>query len=104
MLAKVQAVTPDQIREAMRKYMVPIFQPESSNLVITCAQIMKDGLYERFSREGYKPEVRAWESFQDDYGLKGPLVEDADDDDDDDDDESSDGEEVQDTPESDEEE
>ncbi len=100
MLAKVQAVTPSEIREAMRKYMVPIFQPESSNLVIACAQIMKDGLSERFSREGYKPEVRALESFQDDYGLKGPLVEEADDDDDDD--ESSDGEEFQDTPESDE--
>jgi hypothetical protein len=96
----VQAVTPDDIREAMRKYMVPIFQPESSNLVITCAQIMKDGLYERFWREGYKPEVRALESFQDDYGLKGPLVNEADDDDDED--EFSNGDEFQDTPESDE--
>jgi Zn-dependent M16 (insulinase) family peptidase len=102
MLAKVQAVKPDEIRKAMKKYMVPIFQPESSNLVITCAQIMKDGLYERFSREGYKPEVRALESFQDDYGLKGPLVDEADDDDDED--ESSDGDDFQDTPESDEQE
>lgn len=100
MLAKVQAVTPDEVRAAMRRYMVPIFQPESSNLVVTCAQIMKDGLHERFSREGYKPEVRALETFQDAYGLEGPLAQEADDDDDDEGDESSDGDEFDDTPES----
>ena len=100
MLAKVQAVTPDQIREAMRKYMVPIFQPESSNLVITCAQIMKHGLFERFSSEGYKPEVNALEFFQDDYGMKAYGEAD----DDDDEDESDDEDEVEDTPESDEDE
>ena len=96
MLAKVQAVTPDEIRAAMKKYMLPLFQPESSNLVITCAQIMKDSLLERFLREGYKPEVRALESFQDDYGLEGPLADEADDD------ESSDADDLVDTPDSDE--
>lgn len=67
LLSKVQAVTPDQIREAMLKYLVPIFRPESSNLVITCAQIMKETLETNFS--AYKPQVRSLESFQDDYGL-----------------------------------
>ena len=103
MLAKVQAVTPDQIREAMKKYMVPIFQPQSSNLVIACAQIMKDSLSERFSSEGYKPEVRALESFQDDYGMKVEGADEADDDDDEDESNDED-EEREDTPKSDEEE
>ena len=98
MLSQVQAVKPDQIREVMKKYMVPIFQPESSNLVVTCAQIMKDSLEERFSAVGYKPEVRVLESFQDDYGMKGPDADEADDDESDEDDD-----EQIDTPESDEE-
>lgn len=69
LLPKVQAVTSEQLQEVMRKYMVPIFQPESSNLVVTCAQIMKDGLESGF--EAYKPQVRTLESFQDAYGLDG---------------------------------
>ena len=97
MLSKVQAVKPEQIREVMQKYMVPIFQPKSSNLVVTCAQIMKDSLNERFLLAGYKPEVRALESFQDDYGMKGVGVEEADDDDDDESDDDDD-DEAMDTP------
>ena len=98
MLSKVQAVQPEQIKAVMKKYMVPIFQPESSNLIITCAQIMKEGLNERFLQAGYKPEVRALESFQDDYGMQGPSVE-ADDDEDEDDLDDDEDEEPIDTPE-----
>ena len=83
MLSKVQAVKPEQIREVMLKYMLPVFEPESSNLVLTCAQIMKEDLEEKFSQAGYKPEVRTLESFQDDYGLKAIDGEEAEDDDDD---------------------
>ena len=99
MLSKVQAVKPEQIREAMLKYMVPIFQPESSNLVVTCAQIMKDNLDTNFSKAGYKVEVRALESFQDDYGLKGTGVDEADDDEDEDADGDEDDEPIE-TPDS----
>ncbi len=67
MLSKVQAVNAEQIKEAMQKYMVPIFRPESSNLCITCAQVMKETLEANFAE--YKPKVRALEDFQDDYGL-----------------------------------
>jgi Zn-dependent M16 (insulinase) family peptidase len=103
MLSKVQAVKPEHIREVMKKYMVPAFQPHSSNLVITCAQIMKESLSERFSQIGYKPEVRTLESFQDDYGMQLPEGEDAEDEDDDEDDEFDDGDGPIDTPGSDEE-
>ena len=68
-LTKIQAVKPEEIRAVMLKYMVPVFQPESSNLVITCANIMREALEANFA--DYKPEVRTLESFQDDYGLAG---------------------------------
>jgi len=93
MLAKVQAVTPEQIKEVMKKYMVPVFKPESSNLIITCAQIMKDVLQERFAEAGYKPEVKALNDFQDDYGMKLPDGEDVDQDDDEADDDEDDEDE-----------
>ncbi|KAF2480705.1 Metalloenzyme, LuxS/M16 peptidase-like protein [Neohortaea acidophila] len=101
MLGKVQAVTPQQVQEAMRKYMVPIFRPESSNLVVTCAQIMKDTLEAGFKE--YKPEVRTLESFEDDYGA--PEVEGDDDDgeEEEDGDDDDDEDEPMDTPESEEE-
>lgn len=101
MLSKVQAVKPEQIQEVMQKYMVPIFQPESSNLVVTCAQIMRDNLHEGFLQAGYKPDIRTLESFQDDYGMNGPEVEEADDDENDDDCDNDDDERIN-TPESDE--
>ncbi|KAK4561151.1 hypothetical protein LTR86_005106 [Recurvomyces mirabilis] len=99
-LAKVRAVTREDIMAAMRKYMVPAFQAETCNMAVTCAQIMEEGLVKRFEEAGFKPEVRTLDSFQDDYGLAGPEGEeeeiDAADEDEDDEDEAMD------TPESDE--
>ncbi|KAK3108001.1 hypothetical protein LTR53_017881, partial [Teratosphaeriaceae sp. CCFEE 6253] len=87
MLAKVRAVTPDQIRAAMQKYMIPAFSPEACNMAVTCAQIMQEGLVANFRKEGYKPEVRPLDSFQDDYGLAAGEGDEVADDDEDDDDE-----------------
>jgi len=103
MLSKVRQVTPEQIQEAMTKYMVPAFKPESGNLVVTCAQIMEEALVANFKKQGYAPEVRSLDSFQDDYGLQAPEGEEADDDEDDDDelDDEDDDDEAMDTPDSD---
>ncbi|TKA67992.1 hypothetical protein B0A55_08620 [Friedmanniomyces simplex] len=110
MLARVRAVTPGEIRAAMRKYMVPAFRPEESNMVVTCAQIMQEGLVGGFGGAGFEPEVRTLESFQDGYGLVGAggeegadgedeeEEEDEDEGDGDDDDEDGDGDEMVDTP------
>lgn len=69
LLTKVRAVTQEQVQEAIRMYMAPAFVPASSNLVITCAENMKDRLVGRFSEIGYRPKVRTLTSFQDDYGI-----------------------------------
>lgn len=92
MLVKVQAVTPEQIRAVLRTYFLPVFEPESSNLVVTCSNVMKDKLEANLKEAGYRPEVRTLESFQDDYGLQaiegadGEMDEDEDSDDGDDED------------------
>jgi len=72
---------------------------------VTCAQIMQEGLVEGFRGEGFEPEVRTLESFQDDYGLEVPEgdegdegADDEEDDDDGDDDDEDDEDEGDDTP------
>lgn len=76
MLARVRDVTPEQIQAAVQKYMVPVFEPKTANLMVTCAPIMSDGLVENFKKEGFSAEVRALDTFQDDYGLEAVEGED----------------------------
>jgi Zn-dependent M16 (insulinase) family peptidase len=40
LLAKVRSVTEDQIRQAMNEYLLPVFEPRKSNVVVCCAPIM----------------------------------------------------------------
>lgn len=42
LLAKVRDVTEDQIRHAMTEYLLPLFEPGKSNVVVCCAPIMLD--------------------------------------------------------------
>ena len=101
MLAKVQAVTPAQIRAVLQKYFLPVFEPETSNLVVTCANIMKDKLEANLKEAGYAPEVRTLESFQDGYGLEAVGGGDeADEEESEDDSDEDDEDDAMDTPES----
>lgn len=69
-LRKVRGVKTNEIKLVMEQVVLPIFQPESSNLIVTCAPIMEESLMKDFTSLGFKPEVRPLASFQDDYGLK----------------------------------
>jgi Zn-dependent M16 (insulinase) family peptidase len=42
MLKDVQKVTAQQILDAMKDFILPVFNPETSNMVITCATAMKE--------------------------------------------------------------
>ena len=42
MLAKVREVREEQIRDVLGRYFVPVFEPESANVVVTCAKIMEE--------------------------------------------------------------
>jgi hypothetical protein len=77
----------------MTKYLVPLFQPGTSNLVVTCAQIMAESVVANFTTVGFAPESKPLEFFQDDYGLKAPDGGDEDDDEMDDDDENGEDDE-----------
>jgi Zn-dependent M16 (insulinase) family peptidase len=42
MLEKVRRVNEDEIKDVLKRLIMPIFNPESTNLVITCATIMEE--------------------------------------------------------------
>ncbi|GIZ49604.1 hypothetical protein CKM354_001263400 [Cercospora kikuchii] len=99
MLKKIQAVSVDEVRESIRKWLLPLFDPRTANMVVTCATSMKEKMEENFLKAGFQVQVKELSFFEDDYGLEAPEGEDDDDDeeeddddeDDDDDDESEEG-------------
>ncbi|KAJ1329712.1 protease-like protein [Microdochium nivale] len=94
LLAKVRAVTVDDIKEAMKTWLLPAFEPGKSNIVVCCAQTMTEKIEKELQDIGYKTQTKQLSDFFDSYGLAAPGGEedeednDEDDGDDDDDDES----------------
>ncbi|KAK2777752.1 zinc metalloprotease [Colletotrichum kahawae] len=87
----VRDVTNDQIKAVLKELIMPLFEPKTSNVVITCAPILEENIDKAFQEMGYKTQVKPLADFHDDYGFKGD--DDEDDEDDEDDDEEGDGSE-----------
>ena len=99
---KVKKVTFEEMKAVMQDVLMPLFKPETSVQVITCAPLMQESLVKDLQGSGYKPEVKTLAFFQDDYGYgKEYSLSDAEDeaedeeddeggDDDDDDDQAAD--------------
>jgi len=85
-LEKVKKVKVDEIRQVMKDVLLPVFEPTTTNLFITCAPIMEQKAAMAFSEIGFAPEVKPLAFFQDDYGLNGEagMSEESEEDDDDD--------------------
>ncbi|KAL9091647.1 MAG: hypothetical protein Q9165_004723 [Trypethelium subeluteriae] len=76
MLKKVRTVKVEEIQEVMREVVLPVFKPETTDFVLTCAPIMQERLLTDFEQAGFKPKVEPLASFYDDYGLAGKEGED----------------------------
>ncbi|ORY72060.1 peptidase M16 inactive domain-containing protein [Pseudomassariella vexata] len=81
-LAKVRNVTEQEIREAMTKWLLPAFNPGTSNVVVCCAPIMVENLEKELKGMGYKTQVKQLADFHDAYGLEAPEGEDEEEDED----------------------
>lgn len=96
LLKDIMAVGIDEVKAAMTKWLLPLFDPKSANLVVTCATGMQEKMVENFGKTGFKVEAKPLEFFQDDYGLEEPEGDDDEDEDDenedDEDDDDADGE------------
>ncbi|UPK93211.1 hypothetical protein LCI18_004146 [Fusarium solani-melongenae] len=69
-LRRVRAVTVDEIKAAMRETILPCFEPGKSNIVVTAAKIMQEGMETAFKGMGYKVQTHELSYFHDNYGLK----------------------------------
>ncbi|EWC46282.1 hypothetical protein DRE_04453 [Drechslerella stenobrocha 248] len=85
MLHKVRAITPDEIRQAMRDVLLPLFDPKTAIAVVTTAPVNTDSLKERFTELGFPVQISSLSQFS----PKG----DGEDDEEDMDDASEDGDE-----------
>ena len=68
-LGKVKKVTPEELRSVMKEVILPIFRPETSTIVVTCAPGMQENLVHDLQSSGYQTEVKPLTFFQDDYGY-----------------------------------
>jgi hypothetical protein len=72
--------------------MLPVFDPKTTNLMVTCAPIMSEGVVENFKKAGFKAELKNLDDFQDDYGMEAPEGEESESEEDEDEDGSGDDE------------
>ena len=94
-LEKVRQVTMEEIKTIMKDIFMPIFDADTSNLVVVCAPIMEERQLAGLGELGYKVDVKPLAYFQDDYGLKVGEESDGEDDDDMDDEDDEDGDEME---------
>ncbi|KAJ5215933.1 uncharacterized protein N7498_002340 [Penicillium cinerascens] len=87
MLKKVRDISVDEIKGALREILLPLFDPKTANLVVTCGTVLEEPLKQGFESYGFTPKVQALKEFEDDYGLKLDGDEEEDDDDEDEEDE-----------------
>ncbi|KAJ5666085.1 uncharacterized protein N7477_008533 [Penicillium maclennaniae] len=95
MLKKVRSISVDEVKDALREIILPLFDPKTANLVVTCGNVLEEPLKQGFEAFGFAPVVQPLKEFEDDYGLKldGDEEEDEDDDDEEDSEDESGSEE-----------
>ncbi|KFA73745.1 hypothetical protein S40288_07332 [Stachybotrys chartarum IBT 40288] len=71
-LKAVSEVTEEQIKDVLKNLIVPVFEPGKSNVVITCGQLMREGMETAFKGMGYAVQVKELNEFYDHYGLEVP--------------------------------
>ncbi|KAK5676710.1 hypothetical protein LTS12_029493 [Elasticomyces elasticus] len=84
MLKRVRATSVDDVKDALRGIILPLFAPKTANIVITCATVMEEAISKGMQESGFTPEVQPLKEFEDDYGLKPEDGEESDDEDDED--------------------
>ncbi|KAL2867960.1 putative zinc metalloprotease, partial [Aspergillus lucknowensis] len=94
-LKAVRDISVEDVRKALQEIILPLFAPETANIVVTCATVLEEAIVKGLRESRFSPKVQPLKDFEDDYGLKVGDDESDDqdddeelDDDDDDDDES----------------
>ncbi|KKK20693.1 putative zinc metalloprotease, partial [Aspergillus rambellii] len=87
-LKQVRDISVEDIKKALREIILPLFAPDTANIVITCATVLEQTIKKGMEESGFSPKVQPLKEFEDDYGLKVGDGEEEESDDEDDDEES----------------
>ncbi|KAH0542239.1 hypothetical protein FGG08_003361 [Glutinoglossum americanum] len=69
-LKRVRDIGVDDVKEVLKKVVLPVFEPKTANLVVTCAPVMLEEICDGFEDAGFDVQVKPLKFFHDDYGLK----------------------------------
>ncbi|PWY86141.1 hypothetical protein BO70DRAFT_351755 [Aspergillus heteromorphus CBS 117.55] len=83
-LKQVRDTSIDDVKGALQHIILPLFNPATANIVVTCATVLEETIKGGLEASGFTPKVQALKEFEDDYGLKAGDDEDEESDDDDD--------------------
>lgn len=70
-MKKVRDVGPKEMKQALIDWVVPVFDPAKSDLVVACSAIMEEKMRTDFVADGFGVEVQPLAYFQDYYGFGG---------------------------------
>ncbi|KKA26608.1 hypothetical protein TD95_003425 [Thielaviopsis punctulata] len=70
LMSKVRAVTPEDMRTAMKEVLMPLFEAGRSNIVITCNPNLTDTLKNNLAMAKFETRVQTLDEFENDYGLQ----------------------------------
>ncbi|PHH79499.1 hypothetical protein CDD80_4610 [Ophiocordyceps camponoti-rufipedis] len=90
-LRRVRAVTESEMKSVMKDLILPCFQPGKSNVVVTTAKLMVEGIETALKGMGYKVQTRELSYFHDDYGLEAGGSDNGDDKDEDEEEDDGEG-------------
>ncbi|PLB34412.1 putative zinc metalloprotease [Aspergillus candidus] len=82
LLRKVRDTGVEDVKKALKEIILPLFAPDTANIVVTCATVMEETIKNGLEESGFKPQVQPLKEFEDDYGLKvdGDEAEESDED------------------------
>ncbi|KAL4781190.1 Metalloenzyme, LuxS/M16 peptidase-like protein [Aspergillus varians] len=90
-LREVRDISVEDVKQALREIILPLFAPDTANIVVTCTTVLQETIEQGLKASGFSPKVQSLKEFEDDYGFKvGDGSEDDEDEDDEDDDEDDD--------------
>ena len=71
MLQRYQEITREQVLDALRKYVLPVFDPATSIVVSSCGPAVADKVAEGLKSVGYDVESRLWDAGAEEGGEDG---------------------------------
>ncbi|EEQ88613.1 zinc metalloprotease [Blastomyces dermatitidis ER-3] len=91
LLRKIREIGIEEIKEILRDFILPLFTPSKSDIIVCCGRVLEEPLRKGFEGVGYKLEVHDLKYFEDDYGFKLEefKIEEPEDEDEDDEEEGS---------------